>query len=260
MNMQSKWLVASLLTILPLASAHAVMVPPVLALADLPPGIPGESTAFTVTDDTQVPGKTLAAGTYTIRVVDHLSDRMIVRVERNGKSLATFLALPKSSLAKSAHGPITLSGGKKPAMRGFVFPDGTVAEFVYLKGDAVGLAKNPTTTIPAIDPSSEGKPDTSKLSKEDMQMVTLWMLTPTPVGPDTAAGIAAARYQVPAAESSTEATSQVARASTPPRPRVHPRPVMAALPHTAGEMPMVLLTGVFSLGAAGWMRRRRNAA
>lgn len=230
-------------------------------------------TTFTVADSLEVPGKKLSAGTYTIRMVDHLSDRMIVRVERNGKAQTTFLALPKSSLARSGQGPILLNNGAKSAMRGFVFPDGTVAEFVYPKAEAVGLAKANNTTIPAVDPASEGRPDVSKLSPEDMQMVTLWMLTPTPVGPGAGgAGITAAKYQMPAGSAAASVASagdgagasgagtsgagaSVARASVPSRPRV--RPAMAALPHTAGEMPLVLVGGLLSLGAAGLLRRRR---
>ena len=159
----------------------------------------GPTATFSVSDKIQVPGKTLHAGAYTIRVVDHLSDRMILRVERKGKPDATFLALRKSrAITNSTPGPIRLDGGSKSAMRGFVFTDGTVAEFVYPKGEAVGLAKANSTTIPAIDPESEGRGKEQNLSNNDLQMVTLWMLSPTLVGPnESKPGITAAR--VPAA-------------------------------------------------------------
>ncbi len=250
-----KWVIGALLVVLPAAYGRTpTLIAPLTAAVTAPAIDPaGSTTSFTVRDETEVPGKTLSAGTYTIRVVDHLSDRMILRVERKGKLQTTFLALPKSSLPRSEQGPINLNSGAKPAMRGFVFPDGTVAEFVYPKAEAVGLAKSNNTTIPAVDPASEGRPDASKLSKEDMQMVTLWMLTPKAVGPnDSGPGITAAKYQVPATRGGND---QTARASVPARP--HVRPAMAALPHTAGEMPLILLTGFGSLCAAGWLRRRR---
>lgn len=243
---------AFLLAVLPFSVGYALVPSPMSAYADPASHVDGSDSSFTVRNQLQVPGKTLSAGTYTIRMVDHLHDRMIVRVERNGKSQTTFLALPKSSLPSTTRGPIAFTSTS--AMRGFVFPDGTVAEFVYPKGEAVSLAKSNHTTIPAIDPASEGRPDAAKLSKDDMQMITLWMLTPTPVGPDASdPGIVAAKYQ----QADTRQSNDLAATNIPPRAHPHLRPVMAALPHTAGEMPLVMLTGIMAFCGAGWLRRRR---
>ena len=46
---------------------------------------------FSVQENTQIPGATLKPGSYNIRIVDHLSDRMVLRVERDGKAQSTFL-------------------------------------------------------------------------------------------------------------------------------------------------------------------------
>ena len=246
-----------------------------------------DGTQFTVTDKTEVPGKTLKAGTYTIRVVDHLSDRMIVEVDGPGGTQATtFLALPSSKLQAGGSGPITLRAGKgKNALRGFSFPNGTVAEFVYPKAEAVTLAKSNSTTIPAVDPESEGRSASPNLSRGDMQMVTLWMLSPTSVGPDNTPGIAAAKYQTPASApnsapgASTQTAArvpaqpvgqpavsarsqppvQVASATLPaPRPVRHVRPAaVTALPHTASEEPLLWSMGMLALGAAGMLTGRR---
>ena len=246
-----------------------------------------EVSSFTVDNQTQVPGKTLKAGDYTIRIVDHLSDRMIVRIDRNGKQETTFLALPVSGLQKpSQQGPIRLVSGKgKNALRGFSFPNGTVAEFVYPKEEAVGIAKANNTHIPAVDPASEGLSADSALSSADMKMVTLWMLSPVDVGPNgNGKGIAAERYQAPRQTAtvqaprpattppaprqstsvqqpqqvaSTRAPQQVASVQPPPRPRA--RPIMTTLPHTAGNLPLVMITGLFSLGFATALARRRKS-
>ena len=183
--------------------------------------------------------------------------------------------------------------GGHAALRGFKFQDGSTAEFVYPKAEAVSLAKANGTTIPAIDPASEGRPDASKLSHTDMEMVTLWMLTPTRVGADNQPGIQAARYQAPAASSA--ASSSVASVSTPPPPpaatqprpapapaatgndaamskpasstqvaRATPPPVhvhaMTALPHTASSLPLIELTGILSLLGAAMLAVRRTTA
>ena len=209
-----------------------------------------EISHFTVDTKTQVPGKTLKPGAYTIRIMDHLSDRMIVRIDRDGKQETTFLALPVSSLPKpAAQGAIRLSNGPKgkDAIRGFAFPNGTLAEFVYPKEEAVGIAKANNTKIPAVDPASEGRSADPNLSSEDMKMVTLWMLSPQTVGPDASGGgIAAERYQAPV---------QTASAAAPPRPKM--RPVMKALPHTASSMPEIELLGLLCLSGAGWLSWRR---
>ena len=225
----------------------SLLISPLFAVAE--PAAPAESPGtgpaakFTIAEQTQVPGKTLSAGTYTIRVVDHLADRMILRVEGGGKP-TTFLALPSNDLGGNK-GPVPLKAGVegKAALRGFSFADGTSAEFVYPKGEAVGLAKANDKTVPAIDPASEGRSEaTNGLSKTDMQMITLWMLKPTPVGPgDQGPGIKAERYQKVASNDSPK----------PPRPR------MKALPHTASDMPLVWLFGALSLGGAALLARRR---
>lgn len=74
--------------------------------------------------------------------------------------------------------------GGKAAPKGFVFGDGTVAEFVYSKEEVAPLAKANSTKIVAMNPASEGRVAEPSLSSEDLKMVTPWMLTPTPVGPD----------------------------------------------------------------------------
>jgi hypothetical protein len=211
-------------------------------------GATGTTNArFSVPSQTLIPGQTLPAGSYTIQVVDRLSDRMIVRVAPARGKAFTFLALPSSSLSKpAAAGPIVVKGGAdaKAALRGFLFPDGTIAEFVYPKATAVSLAKANDTTVPAIDPASEGRVDAPQLSKDDLQMVTLWMLSPVPVGPnDAGPGVKAERYR------------QVASAKVPPAPKS--RPAVAVLPHTASDLPVILLLGFSSLTAAALLRRRR---
>ena len=74
---------------------------------------------------------------------------------------------------------------------GWLFPgEAAVLEFVYPKGDAVAIAKSNNAKVPAIDPVSEGRPEELKgLSKTDLELVTLWLLSSTQVGPgDSAAG------------------------------------------------------------------------
>ncbi len=199
------------------------------------------AATLTISEATKVPGLTLEPGTYSIRVVDHLADRLIVRVDSPGNAAhSTFIGVRNRSIPQpSAPGAVPWSNpaGGTTSLRGFEFPGGgPVVEFVYPKAEAVAIAKVNTDKVPAIDPASEGKVSDPSLSKDDMEVVTLWMLSSTQVGgtPD----IKAERLQ------------QVASAHPP-------KPVIAKLPHTASLMPLVWIMGLVSLVGAGMLTTRR---
>ena len=262
---------------------------------------PSGSATFAVAESTKVPGLTLKPGTYSIRVVDHLSDRLIVRVDdQSGSTHSTFIGVQNSDMPQpSVPGAVTWSSktAGTAAMRGFEFPDGgPVVEFVYPKDDAVAIAKVNSAKVPAIDPASEGKVADPSLSKDDMEVVSLWMLSSTQVGPTSAQkpAIAAEKFQpVVAATAPTPASApapapataptpvasappppqEVATASVPPSPAVQATPavqaapaakphkaVVAKLPKTASELPLLYLLGIASLLGAAGLRLRRALA
>ena len=227
--------------IVPMVLALALPVPMLAAGSDQP------SANFTVSQQTLVPGMTLQPGSYSIKVLDHLQDRYIVRIDAaSGTQHSTFISVqdPKVKSAGKT-GAVSWSAGPDgaSALRGFTFGSSTPAlEFVYPKADAVALAKLNDSKVPAIDPASEGRPaEVSGLSKEDMEIVTLWLLSSSTVGPtDTAPTIKAEKMQ------------QVA--SNKP-----PKPVIDRLPHTASLLPATLLAGSLAGVAAALLRRRRLA-
>lgn len=249
------------------------------------PSEPGQLAAsFSVTSPTSVPGKVLKPGSYTIRVVDHLSDRIVLRIEDpEGKPSTTFLGLPSSGLVSSSTGPVSWPSSPKgsTALRGFAFAGGNAVEFVYPKDEAVAIAKVNTSKVAAIDPPSDNLPARKDLSREDMQMVTLWSLSSTRVGPnDAGPAIQAEHYKAPesvvaqsaaAPASSYTASSQpTPRAAATPRPRaVRPTPapqqvatlhrpaVVSSLPHTASTLPTLLLLTLMSLAGAAALRFTR---
>jgi hypothetical protein len=226
---------------------------------------------FSVSSSTQIPGKNLHPGNYTITLVDHLSDRVILLVESPDKKVhEIFLGVPNSLLFESRlTGPIAWNkdSAQDTALRGFVFPGGGAVEFVYPKDEAVAIAKKDNVKVAAIDPKSEGLHlKNNLLSKDDMQIVTLWLLTPTTVGPKGAAqpAIEAERYKAPPsprpqpsqelaqneapAPPPTVASSQnVPSSSLAPAPHAHRKPVLANLPHTASNLPLILAAGLVSL-------------
>lgn len=236
-------------------------------------------TNFTVTAATQVPGKTLKAGNYSIRVVDHLSDRVILQIEdAKGSSQTRFLALENAELRSGARqpGPLTWSNGtnKTSTLRGFAFPGGATVEFVYPKKDAVLIAKVNASKVPAIDPESEGRVAAKNLSTDDLQTVTLWTLLATRVGPADASqpAIEASRYQPPVAPSHSEQNVTLGSVNSTPsvaaRVRTHignaqvaslQRPSLKVLPHTASFQPLIASLGLMTIFFGGllhfWQRR-----
>jgi LPXTG-motif cell wall-anchored protein len=208
-----------------------------LAVGLLPltaPGFAGTGSRFTVSQPTEIPGLTLRPGSYSIHVVDHLSERYVVRVDApKGKLHSTFLALANPAVPPpAAPGEVLWKNapGDKEYVRGWLFRgEPSVLEFVYPKADAVAIAKSNDAKVPAIDPVSEGRPPILKgLSKSDLEVVTLWLLSSTHVGPkDNAAGIQAERYP------------EVASAAH--------KPVIARLPQTGSALPWIGLLGALSL-------------
>jgi hypothetical protein len=207
-----------------------------------------DSSSLRVEGKTQVPDGALTAGDYTIRIADHLSDRVIIEVSGADGNAQKFLGVPTHDMtASSTPGPIMMHGaGSSSALRGFAFAKGNVIEFVYPKNDAVALAKANGVKVLAIDPASDNLATTQDagLSNDDMKIVTLWMLTPTAVGP----GIEGAKYH-PEAPQPTQ-TAEVRK------------PVVGRLPKTASELPLLWLAAFTSLaaGIALTLRRLKTAS
>ena len=223
------------------------------------------ASQFTVTEQTKVPGLTLKPGTYSIRVVDHLSDRLIVRVDgTQGDAHSTFLGIQNGKITKpSSSGPVVWTKSPKGGtiLRGFEFPGGgSVVEFVYPKAEAVSIATVNDSKVPAIDPASEGKVADKGLSKDDLEVVTLWLLSSTTVGPnDSKPAIAAEKYVAPPSNQVASAgpAPEMGGASAPqaaPAPVRKAKPVIAKLPHTASVMPLVWMLGAFCLIGAALLR------
>ena len=103
------------------------------------------STDFTLSSSSHIPGATLQPGTYSIRVVNRLSDRVILKVDAaNGTLHSTFIGIPNDKIEKpAASGPVkwTNSPDGTPYIKGWYFPgNSTVVEFVYPKAEAVAIA------------------------------------------------------------------------------------------------------------------------
>ena len=210
------------------------------------PAVPSEPEQFQVTEKTEVPNTTLTPGSYSIKILDHLRDRVILQVTGKNHVQVTFLAIPAATMANSPVGPIPYSTGPKgkAALKGFSFPGGTAVEFVYPKNDAVSIAQANGTRVMAIDPASEGRVPAPKLNQNDMQMITLWMLEPARVGPsDAKPTISASRYQAPQ-PAAVQAPVQTAQSEPAPAPAPAPAASAPVTPATSAYTQPASTAGV----------------
>ena len=194
-------------------------------------------SSFTVSSPSAIPGTVLDPGSYTIRVINRLSDRVILRID-GGNIHATFLGIPDTQIEKpSVAGPVrwAATSSSPGYLRGWYFAGmPSVIEFVYPKATALAIASANPSPVPAIDPASEGRVTDNTLSQNDMQLLTLWLLSVEKVkSGDQAPAIKAVRYQTASSEQ---------------------KPLVKVLPHTASLMPVLWLTGLFSVIAAVSMR------
>jgi hypothetical protein len=203
------------------------------------------SADFTISNPSHIPGAMLEPGSYTIHVVNRLSDRVILKVDSaKGDVHSTFLGIPNGSIQKpSASGAVRWANPADGSqyLKGWYFSGGSsVIEFVYPKAEAVAIATSNPAKVPAVDPASEGKVTDNTLSQDDMQLLTLWVLSLEQVGPNGAGDSASAKPGIKA-----ERYTQVASVQ---------KPVIKALPHTASRIPLIWLLGFTSLLAAALLR------
>ena len=253
-----------------------------------------KSASLNVDQATEVPGGQLKPGTYTIGVVDSLNDRVVLHIDDNsGKTHLTFLgvAKPTADGQNGSHAVQWNTGAShKHFLRGYDFGSDYV-EFVYPKLAAVAIAKANNAGVVAIDPKSENRPELKKLTSQDRQMVTLWMLTPVEVGPshgieakhyaaietttsdaNAASAPAATRTQFTPNSGPAPASTQVGNLKTNAananqvaelhklaRPSEY-QPKVKRLKTTVSQLPLLWLVGVGSLCAASTLRLRKLMA
>jgi hypothetical protein len=118
-------------------------------------------TYFTFSGPVQIPGRTLAAGTYMFKLAESPSNRHIVQVfDKDGKHIyATLLAIPDQRLDPSDK-PVVMfretPAGTPNAVRAWFYPGNTIGdEFVYPKQQAMRIAKASHAPVLSMSDSSK---------------------------------------------------------------------------------------------------------
>jgi hypothetical protein len=201
-----------------------------------------KGTTITINKPFEVPGKTLPAGEYVIRLMEVAGNRNVVQILSSDerKSFAIVLGIPDYRLKAPEKTEISFYETNPAAplpVHAWFYPGSNFGvEFVYPKRKAVEIAKvSGEHVIAATTAEPIKEPSPSELKSEPLIVIE-------PGGEE----VAVATVHPEAAKPATEAPAE---------------PVLTAqvLPKTATPFPLVALAGLLAAGAAGTLRviRRR---
>lgn len=242
-------------------------------------------TYLTFSGPVQIPGATLAPGTYMFKLADSQADRHIVQVfdKAGSKLYATLLAIPDKRMDPPDKN-IVLFGerpaGTPQAIKAWWYPgDSYGDEFVYPKSQALRIAK--AVHRPVLSMDDEGSSDRAKMKgakvgrvnengdvnandTEAAATTTDHRATNTTTEKAARAGHRVKSDTAKAAskaKSAVTGTTGTTTTSTAKSEGTTARTSRRELPRTASELPlMALLAGLALGGAAGTRQLRKHTA
>ena len=234
-------------------------------------------TILTFSGPVQLPGKTLAAGTYRFEMADINNAAHTVRVlnEDGSEVIGTFPTIPTTTTTRDISSQETLvmfaerPAGSPQAAKEWYYPGRSIGEeFVYPKDQAMEIAKANNTSVAAFDDNKEVVriDPTGAVTEGERQAETAEARTG--VAPAAAVSQAPAPEQRSAAAQApasvqTQASPQnqaVGTAGQSPAPAAQAAPARTELPRTASQLGLIqVLSGLSLVGALGVRRliRRR---
>jgi len=202
-----------------------------------------KKTIVTFSQDVEIPGKILPAGTYTFQLLDSNSDRHIVQIFNADGSqiIATILAINDYRLQPTGDNVMKFSerpGDSPEALRAWFYPgDNFGQEFVYPKARAMQLAQASHYAVPAVaaetidDDAIKSGPIVAETPDEkEVEVGTVIQSSPPAAAAQTPAPVAAVTTPAPAEVATVKQTEE--------------------LPQTAGSMPLIALLGGLSISLA----------
>jgi hypothetical protein len=257
-----------------------------------------KKTFLTFSGPVQIPGATLAAGTYVFKLADLNGNRHVVQVfDKDEKHIyGTILAIPDKRLEPTSD-PVVLfaerPAGTPQAIRAWFYPGDTFGdEFVYPKSQAVQIAKATHKSVLAMNDSSNTTTSDNE-RMESMKSAKVGRVDENGTMADndanadqnrapaagtsaqstTANSTPAAQQNKPQSSAASTTTSDEARLKNSSRTRATGtsgqantadnsarRNTRRRLPQTASNLAMMELLGALSLAGAFAARRLRTRA
>jgi hypothetical protein len=228
-------------------------------------GPANQDTYFTFSQPVELPKTTLPAGTYFFQLMDSSSNLNIVKImsQYRSKLHATLMAIPYYSTERPADDPQVrflevpaANGVAAPnAIKIWFYPGNTVGhEFIWPRDKAMALAR--ATGQPVLTTKTDAEDsELSRINGDGIDAV------------ETEQAPAAATTEVAQAEPAPQREPVGAISGTDNTPAPAPMPERTEapaparrtdLPHTAGELPLLMLMGLGSLAGSRMMRRARQ--
>jgi len=204
--------------------------------ACLAPGVRADEwnkkTILTFSGPVQIPGVTLAAGTYVFKLADLASNRHVVQVfDKDEKKIyGTILAIPDQKLDPSDK-PIVMfaerPAGVPQAVKAWFYPGETIGnEFVYPKDQAMKIARDTHQSVLSMDDTTTAT-TTDEERKDAMKSATLSRVDETGTTTDRSASTTTA---------ATAATATSTTATTTTTTTSEPAPAPAAAAPTTADV------------------------
>jgi LPXTG-motif cell wall-anchored protein len=239
-----------------------------------------QRTVMTFSDDVQVPGATLPAGTYVFRLRDSQSDRCTVQIlnERENHMYATVLAIPDyhdTASSKTLVSFYEAPAGQPMPIKAWFYPgDKYGREFVYRKNEAALIAAAAKQTVPSEETygtvaSSETPASQPAVAEQPApEQPAPAPVTPAPVAQEqTTTEQTTKEVTEPQPAPVTQSTEVTIDSSVTAEPAPQPSTDQttdqttdqpATLPSTGSEWPLAGLIGLSSLAGALGLRAARR--
>jgi hypothetical protein len=219
-----------------------------------------KKTFFTFSGPVQIPGATLAAGTYTFKLADLSGNRHVVQVfdKSEKKIIATLMAIPDQRNQPSDTPIVVFSerpAGVPVAVKSWFYPGESIGnEFIYPKRQAMEIARRTHESVLASTSDStkiEKTTEVARVNDAGDASASNTAAAPTTTTRETRSAGTSGQSPTTTAPSTTARTN-TARTNTA-RAQRH------ELPRTASELPLAALLGALSLAAGfGFSRARRR--
>jgi len=223
-----------------------------------------KKTRVTFSGPVEIPGThvkgmdTLPAGTYTFRLLNSSTNRHIVQIqsEDQSKTYATILAIPNLRMKPTGDTVITFRerpAGQPPALRAWFYPGALSGdEFVYRKSKARDMAMTSNTGVLYSDDENSAEVDNiADLTPADTERYNNQTVSAyNDKGDDLAFSEAVTAPEPVQVAQNTEPPAMPAVRPATPEPSAEP----SELPHTAGNIGILMLGGLLALGGAFGVR------
>ena len=207
-----------------------------------------KKTILTFSGPVQIPGATLAAGTYVFKLADLQSNRHVVQIfDKDEKKIyGTILAIPDQKLEPSDKPVVMFAerpAGTPQAVKAWFYPGETIGnEFVYPKDQAMKIARETRQSVLSMDESPATT--TADERRDAMKSAKLSRVD------ESGAATAYSTEQTAQAQATTAQPAPIGTSGQESAPR-------RSLPRTASNMTLFELFSIVTIAGGLGLRRLR---